>query len=291
MTRDAALLRNNARATPPDRETAVPEAGVELVDRPLEQRLRLAGGPEHRVAGHAVVDPAGRVPLEQRVGDRRQHEVGAAERLVQQHAHGVVRQIRYGDAADEMDGEPHGRHLIQPGAHDLHGGDPDGVGGDAAVEHELPRLRIVERRCQQVVQVQHLDPALLHLQHEVVVVLLRLVHPDDVVEQKVVAVAGSEALVRQRRPANQDGPQLADFRMHADFRHDASPCFDGPGIPRAGLVVSCRRPGRPMSRHRGLIVPVHMSHAARTARTAMSAAMTISTPVKARSPHSRRART
>ena len=33
-------------------------------------------------------------------------------------------------------------------------------------------------------EVQHLDAALLHLQHEVVVILLGLVDPDHVVEQQ-----------------------------------------------------------------------------------------------------------
>ena len=47
------------------------------------------------------------------------------------------------------------------------------------------RRLVAERLGQQIVQVEHLDAALAHLQHEVVVVLLRLVHPEHVVEQQV----------------------------------------------------------------------------------------------------------
>ena len=68
---------------PPDLEVSALEARMELVDRALEQRLRLARRPEHRVAGDAVVDPARGVALEQRVRNRRDDEVGAAERLGQ----------------------------------------------------------------------------------------------------------------------------------------------------------------------------------------------------------------
>ena len=47
-------------------------------------------------------------------------------------------------------------------------------------------------------QVQHLDAALLHLQHEVVMILLRLVHPDHVVEQERMTIGGSETLMGKR---------------------------------------------------------------------------------------------
>ena len=58
----AALDRGCAESlvgvAPPDAEVGALEARVELVDRALQQRLRLARRPEHRVAGHALVDPA-----------------------------------------------------------------------------------------------------------------------------------------------------------------------------------------------------------------------------------------
>ena len=66
-------------------------------------------------------------------------------------------------------------------------------------------------------QLEHLDAALLHLEHEVEVVLAGLLHPDDVVEQQVVGIAGSKPLVGQARPADHDGAKLADFRMDAEL--------------------------------------------------------------------------
>ncbi len=78
------------------------------------------------------------------------------------------------------------------------------------------RLRVGERLGQQVVQFEHLDAALAHLQHEVVVVLLRLVHPEHVVEQQIGAVARREPLVGEARPADEDRPQLADFTVDAN---------------------------------------------------------------------------
>jgi hypothetical protein len=47
--------------------------------------------------------------------------------------------------------------------------------------------------------VQHFDPALAHLGHEVEMVPLRLAHPDDVVEQQLVAVARRQALMGKAR--------------------------------------------------------------------------------------------
>ena len=70
------------------------------------------------------------------------------------------------------------------------GAEADVVDGDAAVEHPGARLLVLERLGQQLVQVEHLDAALAHLQHEVVVVLLRLLHPEHVVEQQIVALPG-----------------------------------------------------------------------------------------------------
>jgi hypothetical protein len=51
------------------------------------------------------------------------------------------------------------------------------------------------------------------------VVLLRLVHPDDIVEQKSVAVARRQAPMRQAWPAHHDGSQLPDFRMDTKVTH------------------------------------------------------------------------
>ena len=55
---------------------------------------------------------------------------------------------------------------------------------------------------EQIVQLEHLDAALAHLQHEVVVILLRFVHPQHVVEQQIGAIARRQPLVRQARAAD-----------------------------------------------------------------------------------------
>ena len=62
---------------------------------------------------------------------------------------------------------------------------PDVVRRDAAVEHPRARLLVRERLGEQLVQLEHLDVALAHLQDEVVVILLRLLHPQHVVEQQL----------------------------------------------------------------------------------------------------------
>jgi hypothetical protein len=75
------------------------------------------------------------------------------------------------------------RHLVQPGADKAGDGTPDGIGRDPPIENPGASYRVVKRLAQQVVQLEHLDVALFHFEHEVVMVLLRLVHPDDIVEQ------------------------------------------------------------------------------------------------------------
>jgi hypothetical protein len=67
-TLHAGIHERLIRIAPPDFEVSALERWVELVNRSLQQRLRLAGGPEHRVAGHAAIDPAGWVALEQVFG-------------------------------------------------------------------------------------------------------------------------------------------------------------------------------------------------------------------------------
>ena len=116
------------------------------------------------------------------------------------------------------------------------GAGADGVRRDAPVEDEGARLLVLQRFGQQVVEIEHLDAALLHLQHEVVMVLLRLMDPDHVVEEQVVAVARRQPLMREARAADHDGPQLADFRMDAE-----TACMVPPST---GCVGALRQPPR-----------------------------------------------
>ncbi len=190
---------------------------MELVHRPLQQGFGLARRPEHRVAGDPAVDPAGRIPLEQRIGDRRHEKVGPPQDVQEQLGAVALGQIADGDAADQALGQLHGRHLVEPGANGLGDSGADAEGRDAPVEHPIARRLVLQGLGEQVVQVEHFDPAFLHLQYEVEVVLASLLHPDDVVEQEVVAVARSQALVGQPGPADHDGPELAHFRVDAEL--------------------------------------------------------------------------
>jgi hypothetical protein len=196
---------------------------VELVHRALQQGFRFAGGPEHRVAGDAAIDPAGRIALKQRVGNRRDDEVGAAERRVQHLLQALVGQVVDGDAADQVFGELLARHFVEPRPHLDRRADAHVIGRNAAVENESARIGKLESLRQQIVQVEHFDAAFLHLQDEIEMVLLRLMDPQHVVEQKRVAVARREALMGHAGPAHHDRVQLPDLRMNSQLVHRLSP--------------------------------------------------------------------
>ena len=50
---------------------------------------------------------------------------------------------------------------------------------------------------------------------------LRLMDPDHVIEQQIMAITGSESLVRQTGPADHDCSKFSDLRMNAKFTcHD-----------------------------------------------------------------------
>src|SRR4051812_5619067 len=50
---------------------------------------------------------------------------------------------------------------------------------------------------------------------------LRFMDPDHVIEQQIMAITGSESLVRQTGPADHDRFKLSDLRMNAKFTcHD-----------------------------------------------------------------------
>ena len=48
---------------------------------------------------------------------------------------------------------------------------------------------------------------------------------EQIVEQKVMAVAGGQPLMRERGPADHDGAELAHLRMHADLPHRTLPAL------------------------------------------------------------------
>ena len=83
-------------------------------------------------------------------------------------------------------------------------------------QHPLPRLRILERLGEQVVEQQHLDSAFAHQVDEGVVLLPRAPHPDHVVEEEVVAVARRQALVGDIGPVHEHGAERPDLRVRAE---------------------------------------------------------------------------
>src|SRR3954467_2727431 len=90
-------------------------------------------------------------------------------------------------------------------------------------------------------ELQDLRPALLHLQHEVVVIALRLVDPDHVVEEEIPAVAGRQALMGETGPADQYGPQLPDLGIDTGLVHGPPP-FNTRSAPGRGTSRACARP-------------------------------------------------
>ena len=74
----------------------------------------------------------------------------------------------------------------------------------------------VERLAQQVLDVQHLDAALAHPRDELVVLPLRALDPQDVVEQQLVVVARRQPLEAEVRPMDDDLAELADLRVDTE---------------------------------------------------------------------------
>jgi hypothetical protein len=59
----------------------------------------------------------------------------------------------------------------------------EGVVRYPPVEHEFAGNRVIQGLGKKIVEFKDLDAALLHLQCEIVVVLLGFMHPDDVIEE------------------------------------------------------------------------------------------------------------
>jgi len=89
---------------------------------------------------------------------------------------GCLRQFGIRDAADQVRGELLGGHFVEPGTDHVGRDRAKGIRRDTAIQHETASLRHFKRLCEHVVEFEHLDAALLHLEHEVVMILLRLVN-------------------------------------------------------------------------------------------------------------------
>src|ERR1041384_1042732 len=95
----------------------------------------------------------------------------------------AARQVANSDTADEMLCQLRGGHRLEPRSKQWSAEQSNFVRRNAPIEHPAARFRIDECLHQQIVQIQDLDTALAHLQHEVVVILLRFLHPQHVVER------------------------------------------------------------------------------------------------------------
>ena len=92
----------------------------------------------------------------------------------------------------------------------------DQVVGDLAVEEPRAGVRLADDVGEQVVELEHLDPAVTHLGDELVVVPLGTVDPDHVVEQQLVARVRREPEVGQPGRAHQHSSQAARLGPHTD---------------------------------------------------------------------------
>jgi hypothetical protein len=114
-------------------------------------------------------------------------------------------------SADQKFRQPARLKALEEGAGAVDQSDPNLVGGDLAIEEPALGLRDLEHLGQKVVKLQDLDAAVAHLGDEVEMVTLRVLDPQNVVEQKLVAVARREAAVGQSRSADQDLAELANL--------------------------------------------------------------------------------
>src|SRR5262249_46782276 len=126
------------------------------------------------------------------------------------------------DPADQMIDQLCRRHFVEPRTEDLRNDTADAVRLDPPIKYPGARFRICDSFGEQVMQLEHLDAALLHFEDEIVMVLLSLVDPEDVIEQKVAAIAGRQPLMRHPGPAHHNRSQFSNFGVNAEFmRHDA----------------------------------------------------------------------
>ena len=119
-----------------DREAGVAEQRVVAVHGAGVDGLTAAGRLGHRVDGEAAADPGRVVTLEERVGQRGEHEVVDVEGAPGQAGPGQRGQIGLRDPADEVLGQRGRSGVVEQGA-DLAGeADADAFGGEGAVEGE-----------------------------------------------------------------------------------------------------------------------------------------------------------
>lgn len=104
---------------------------------------------------------------------------------------------------------------IKVGPRFLNQPEPHLVGDDLAIQQ--PFLGFGDGQCfhQQVMQLHHFHPTALQLPHEVPVIALGVVHPEQVIEQQVIVVRWRQSFLSKPGAANEDLVQLAHLGIHA----------------------------------------------------------------------------
>src|SRR4029450_5616088 len=96
------------------------------------------------------------------------------------------------------------------------------LGGRDLDQPATPLVARGQRLREQVAEQEDLDAALTHLVDEPVVLVLRALDPQDVVEQQLVMVRGGQSLEAEPRPVDHALAELAHFRIGTEVRHHPS---------------------------------------------------------------------
>ena len=113
-----------------------------------------------------------------------------------------------------------GREGAQPLAHRLDEGRADGVRRAHDVdEPEASGVVRGEGLGEQLLEIEHLHAARAHRGHELVVLPLGALDPEDIVEEELVVVGRGQPAKAEVGSMDDDPPQLPDFRVDAEGAH------------------------------------------------------------------------
>ena len=129
--------------------------------------------------------------------------------------------LLHGQATDQVLGEHIGRQPPQLVPDRIDEGDADGVLGHRHLDEPLATLVAGGKSSrQQVAEQKDLDAMGAHLFDELVVLVLRPLHPENVVEEQLVVIGRGEPLQAQLGSVNHHLPQLPHLRVDSETRHD-----------------------------------------------------------------------
>ncbi len=125
-----------------------------------------------------------------------------------------------GQAADEMFGEEFRLEILQKGPDLIHQGPADRVlGGDLLDDHAAGFRAGGKGFCKQILDEEDFHPVGQHDLCKVLVFQLGPFHPQHVIEEEFIVVGGGEPFEAQVGPVDDDFPELACFRVHAEICH------------------------------------------------------------------------